>query len=408
MDTIVVGLDIGTTKTCAIAGYLNDNGRVEIAGVGIAPSRGMKNGVIINIDNTKESITKAVEDCELMAGCEIASSIVALSGNHVKGENSRGVVAVSGRGRTISTNEIRRVIEAAQAIVIPADREIVHVLSREFSVDDQIGIKDPIGMTGVRLEAEVHIVTASASSLQNLIKSVNASTLQVSDIVFSALAASEAVLSSDEKELGVALVDIGGGTTDILVFMDGGVCYSSVLPIGGRHVTNDLSIGLSTPVESAEVLKKKYGCAVIDLVDAAETIEVPSVGDRAPRRVFRQEMARIIEPRMFEIMELVDRELEKSGKKNVLAAGIVLTGGCAAMDGAVEAAERVFRLPVRIGVPKDIGGMTDIVSTPQFTSAVGLVKYGIKTAQFSGKRSTRKNPGGGLGAKLKRWFEEYL
>ncbi len=408
MEEIVVGLDIGTTKTAAVIGFLNENGMVEVAGVGVAPSRGLKNGVIINIDNTQASIMKAIEDAELMAGTEISSVHVAVTGSHIKGENSKGVVAVPGRTRTISNNEIRRVIEAAQAIVIPADREIIHVLSREFSVDEQHGIKDPIGMTGVRLEAEVHIITGSSSSIQNLTKSVNSAGIHCADILFTPLAVSEATLSSDERELGVAVVDIGGGTTDISVFVDGGVVYSSVLSVGSRHVTNDISIGLSTPIESAEIIKKKHGCALIDLIDASETVEVPSVGDRAPRRVMRQELTRIIEPRMFEIMELIDRELVLSGKKDILAAGIVITGGGTMLDGTIECAERVFSLPVRIGTAKDITGMKDVVASPQFTNAVGIVKYGIKARQYRDGKAYGKKSRASLGEKFKKWLEDYL
>nr|HPI24128.1 cell division protein FtsA [Spirochaetota bacterium] len=319
MEDVIVGLDIGTTKTCAVIGYRNENGDVEVSGVGVAPAKGLKNGVIINIDNTISSIGKAIEDAELMAGSEVGGMYVGITGQHMKGENSRGVVAVSNRNRTITPVEVKRVIEAAQAVVIPADREIVHVLSKEFSVDDQTGIKDPIGMSGVRLEAEVHIVTGGTTCIQNLVKSVNKAGYPVSDIVFSPLASAEATLSQDERELGVVLVDIGGGTTDIMIYVEGGVAYSSVLAIGGIHVTNDISIGLRTPIESAESIKRKYGCAVIDLVDASETIEVPSVGGRAPRRLFKQELAQIIEPRMMEIVEMVEQELVRSGKKDIVA-----------------------------------------------------------------------------------------
>ncbi len=409
MEDVLVGLDIGTTKTCAVIGFLNENNEVEVAGVGVAPSRGMKSGVIINIDNTVSSIIKAVEDAELMAGSEVTTVYVGITGQNIKGENSKGVVAVSNRQRTITPVEIKRVIEAAQAIVIPADREILHVLSKEFAVDDQTGIKDPIGMSGVRLESEVHIVTGATTSIQNLIKSVNRAGYQCADIIFAPLASAEATLSRDEKELGVALVDIGGGTTDVIVYVEGGVSYSTVLAIGGIHVTNDISIGLRTPLESAEVIKKKYGCAAVDLVDASETVEVPSVGGRAPRRLFRQELAQIIEPRMLEIMEMVDRELVRSGKKDILAAGIVLTGGGAMLEGSVEAAERVFNMPVRTGVPKDIAGLRDVVGTPQFANGVGLLKYGIKMGQFrSGSRVEKEGTLSSFGKRLRRFLEDYL
>lgn len=407
MENMVVGLDIGTTKTCAVIGFLNENKQIEVVGVGVAPSKGLKSGVIVNIDNTVASIIKAIDDAELMGGCEVNSVFVGITGQHIKGENSRGVVAVANRNRTITPVEMKRVIEAAQAIVIPMDREIIHVLSKEFSVDDQTGIKDPIGMSGVRLEAEVHIITGSTTSIQNLVKSVNKAGFVCNDIVFSPLASAESTLSRDEKDLGVALVDIGGGTTDIMVFIEGGVAYSAVLGIGGIHVTNDISIGLRTPIDSAEVIKKKYGCAVVDLVDASETIEVPSVGGRAPRRLFRHELAQIIEPRVIEIMEMIDNELAKSGKKEILAAGVVLTGGGSMIEGTVDAAERVLNMPVRIGLPENIVGLKDVVSTPMYANGVGLLRYGAKMGQL---RQTRKTAGGlkSLKDKLRQIFSDYL
>lgn len=409
MEDVLVGLDIGTTKTCAVIGFMNENNQVEVAGVGLAPSRGLKNGVIVNIDNTVSSIVKAIEDAELMAGTEINTVYVGITGQHIKGENSKGVVAISNRQRTITPVEIKRVIEAAQAVMIPVDREIIHVLSKEFSVDDQTGIKDPIGMSGVRLEAEVHIITGSSTSIQNLIKSVNKAGYQCSDIIFAPLASAESTLSKDEKELGVALIDIGGGTTNITIYIEGGVSYSSVLSIGGIHVTNDISIGLRTPLESAEMIKRKYGCAVIDLVDASESIEVPSVGGRAPRRLFRQELTQIIEPRMMEIMEMIDRELIKSNKKDILAAGVVLTGGGSMLEGSVEAAERVLNMPVRIGIAKDIAGLKDVVATPQYANGVGLLKYGIKMNQFRARSKFTKESGiSSFGKKFKRFIENYL
>jgi len=407
MEDIVVGLDIGTTKTCAVIGFENENSQVEVVGVGNAPSKGLKNGVIVNIDNTSSSIAKAIEDSELMSGHEVSHVFAGISGQHVKGENSRGVVAISNRNRTITPVEVKRVIEGAQAIVIPVDREILHVLSREFTVDDQAGIKDPIGMSGVRLEAEVHIITGLITSIQNMIKSVDKAGFQCQDIVFNPLASADAVLSRDERELGTVLIDIGGGTTDIIVYLEGGVTYSSVLNVGGIHVTNDISIGLRTPFESAELIKKNYGCAVLDLVDASETIEVPSVGGRAPRRLFRQELTQIIEPRMTEIMEMVDQELMKSGRKDMLAAGAVITGGGSMVDGCIESAERVLNLPVRIGAPKEIVGLKDVVATPQYSTAVGLLKYGIRMRQYRGRSRFEKSRGGMMD-RIKRWFEDYL
>ena len=407
MENILVGLDIGTTKTCAVIGTMNDNNQVEVIGVGVTPSKGLKNGVIVNIDNTTAAIAKAVDEGELMAGYEVADVVVGVSGQHVRGQNSRGVVAVSGRNRIIMTHDVKRVIEAAQAVVIPVDREILHVLSKEFSVDDQIGIKDPIGMSGVRLEAEVHIVTGVISSIMNMIKAVEKAGFQYRDIVFNPLAAADAVLSRDEMELGVALLDIGGGTIDIIVYLEGGVAYSSVLSIGGIHVTNDISIGLRTPIESAELIKKKYGCAVLDLVDPSEVVEVPSVGGRPPRKLLRQELTQIIQPRVAEMMEMIDHELVMSGKKDMLAAGIVLTGGGSMLDGSIEAAERVFNMPVRIGTPRDVAGLADRVATPQFAAGVGLLKYGLRMGQIrAGKQRTVK--GVGFFGRMKKWLEEYL
>ncbi len=409
MEGMVVGLDVGTTKTCAVIGFNNEHNQVEVSGVGVAPSRGLKNGVIVNIDNTVASIVKAIEDAELMAGCEVNEVFVGVTGHHIQGQNQRGVVAISNRNRYVNPGEVKRVFEAAQAIKVPADREILHVLSKEFAVDDQSGIKDPIGMSGVRLEAEVHIITGATTSVQNLVKSVQRAGFQCTDVIFSPIASSEAVLSGDEKELGVALVDIGGGTCDIIIFIEGGVAYSSVNSVGGIHVTNDISIGLRTPLEAAEVIKKKYGCSVVDIVDPSETIEVPSVGGRAPRRLFRQELAQIIEPRMMEIMEIIDRELVMSGKKELLAAGIVLTGGGSMIEGCVDIAERVLGLPVRIGTPRDIAGLKDVVSTPMYSNGVGLLKYGILMNQYrSGKEKGKKAGISTLGGRLMKWIEQYL
>ena len=407
MEDIIVGLDIGTTKTCAVIGGLNEKGQVEVAGVGVSPSKGLKNGVIVNIDDTSVSIVKAIEDAELMSGYEVNSVFVGISGQHIKGENSKGVVAIANRNRTITSLEVKRVVEAAQAIVIPVDREIMHVLSKEFTVDDQHGIKYPVGMSGVRLEAEVHIITAATTSIQNMIKAVGKAGFQHRDIVFNPIASAEAVIWKDEKELGTALIDIGGGTTDIIVYLEGGVAYSSVLPIGSIHVTNDISIGLRTSLESAEMIKKKHGCAELSLVDASDMVEVPSVGDRAPRRLFRQELTQIIQPRVSEIMEMIDNELIKSGKKDMLTAGIVLTGGGSMLDGSVEAAERVFNIPVRIGLPVDIVGLKDVVATPQFANGVGLLKYGIRMNEFRGKKFFGKGKPG-LISRIKKVFEEYL
>lgn len=407
MDDIVVGLDIGTTKVCAVIGRQDENGMTEIVGVGVAPSLGLKNGIIVNIDNTASSIRQAIDAAEMMAGYDVDSVYVGISGQHITGQGAKGVVAITNKNKTISGTEVRRVIEQAQAIVIPVDREILHILSREFSVDDQKGIKDPIGMSGVRLEADVHIITGMTASIQNMIKAVEQSGLRYQGIVFNPLASSDTVLGQDEKDLGVALVDIGGGTTDTMVYSEGGVIHSSVLPVGGIHVTSDISIGIRTPLDSAEMLKRGYGCAVLDLVDPSDMIDVPSVGGRPPRRLYRQELAQIIEPRMTEIMEMIDHELIKNGKKDFLAAGVVLTGGVAMMDGVIEAAERVLNMPVRIGIAKELAGLKDKVATPQFTNGVGLLKYGCKMNRYRDKNPVRKKRES-LFRRVKQWFDDYM
>jgi cell division protein FtsA len=407
-EDVVVGLDIGTTKTCAIIGRFDENKMIEITGVGAAPSTGLKNGIVVNIDNTAASIKKAVEDAEFMSGCQVGSVYVGISGQHIRGEASKGVVAITNKNRTITPAEVRRVVEASQAIVIPVDREILHVLSKEFSVDDQTGIKDPIGMSGVRLEAEVHIITGASASIQNMIKAVERSGFRYNGIVFSPLASSDSVISLDEKELGVALVDIGGGTTDIIIYFEGGVVYSSVLPVGGIHVTNDISIGLMTSLDSAEMIKRGYGCAVPDLVDPSDMVDVPSVGGRTPRRLYRQELTQIIEARMTEIMEMVDQELIKSGKKDFLAAGVVLVGGACMMDGSIEAAEKVLNIPVRIGVPKDVSGLKDIIATPQYAQGVGLLKYGSRMNQYRAKNNKYSKNKPSFLSKIQRMFDDYM
>ena len=410
MNGIIVGLDIGTTKVSAVIGRQNENGITEVRGVGVSRSYGLKNGIVNNIDNTAESIRHAIDAAEMMAGDDVEAVYVGISGQHVAGQAAKGVVAITNRAKTITNTEVRRVIEQAQAIVMPSDREILHILSREFSVDDQRGIKDPIGMSGIRLEADVHIITGLTSNIQNIIKAVEKSGLQYEGIVFSPLAASDTILGLDEKDLGVALVDIGGGTTDIIIYFEGGVIHSSVLPVGGIHVTNDISFGIKTPLESAEEIKNKYGCAVLDLVDPSDMIDAPSVGGRAPRRLYRQELTQIIEPRMTEIMEMIDRELIKCGKKDFLGAGVVLTGGTAMMEGVIEAAEKVFNLPVRVGVPgesKELAGLKDKVAAPQFTSAVGLLEYGCKMNLFREKNPARKKRESFFG-RMKKWFDDYM
>ncbi len=370
---IIVGLDIGTTKIACIAGEVTEDG-VDIIGIGTAPSKGLRRGYVVNIDATVASIQQAVDEAENMAGCEITTVYAAISGAHVRGLNSNGIVAV--KDKEVRDADIARVIDQAKAVAIPMDREVLHVLPQQYVVDDQDGIRDPLGMAGVRLEAKVHIVTTAVASAQNVIKCANRCNLQVADIVLESLASSQAVLEDDEKELGVAVIDIGGGTCDIMVYADGAIVHTSVLPLGGGHVTNDIATVLRTPLDSAERMKKKYGCAWRGLVDANDKMEVPSVGGRGPRIIPRMELVEVIEPRIEEIFEHVKKELMRTGFYDGLAAGIVLTGGATAMEGVSEIAEQVLNLPVRRGAPTKIGGLVDVVRSPAYSTGVGLVMFG--------------------------------
>ncbi|MDO8446087.1 MAG: cell division protein FtsA [Deltaproteobacteria bacterium] len=404
-DNIIVGLDIGTTKICAIVGEVGENG-LNIVGIGTHPSKGLRKGVVVNIESTVTSIKKAIEEAELMAGCEIASVYTGIAGGHIKGFNSHGVIAV--KDGEVSETDIKRVIDAAKAVAIPMDREIIHVLPQEFIVDDQDGIKEPLGMSGVRLEAKVHIVTGAVTSAQNIVKCCNRTGLDVRDIVLQQLASSEAVLSAEEKELGVVLVDIGGGTTDIAVFADGSIKHTAVLALGGNHLTSDIAIGLRTPAAEAEKIKKKYGCALASMVKRDEMIEVPSVGGRKPRTVSRQILAEIIEPRVEEIITLVNRELMKAGFEDVVASGVVLTGGSASLEGMAEIAEQVFNLPVRRGLPVGISGLTDVVNSPMYSTGVGLVLYGYKNRNEDKFRVGQKNIFGKIAKRMKEWLSEFF
>src|SRR5262250_2096661 len=370
---LIVGLDIGTTKICAIVGELTENG-IDIIGIGTHPSKGLRKGVVVNIEATVASIRRAVEEAELMAGCEITTVYTGIAGGHIKGFNSQGIVAV--KDKEVRESDIARVIDAAKAVAIPMDREVLHVLPQQYVVDDQDGIRDPLGMAGVRLEAKVHIVTTAVASAQNVIKCANRCNLQVADIVLESLASAQAVLEDDEKELGVALIDIGGGTCDLMVYCDGAIVHTSVLPLGGGHITNDVATVLRTPLDSAEKIKRKYGCAWRGLIDTGEKMEVPSVGGRGPRVMPRRELVAVIEPRIEEIFEHVKKELMRSGYFDSLAAGVVLTGGATAMEGVSEIAEQVLRLPTRRGAPTKIGGLVDVVRSPAYSTGVGLVMFG--------------------------------
>ncbi len=407
-DNIIVGLDIGTTKICTIVGELVDS-NLEIIGVGTVPSKGIKKGVVINIDETVDAIKKSVQEAQMMAGSQINSAYVGISGGHIKSYNSTGVIAI--KDRTVKESDKMRVIEAAQAINIPLDREILHVLPQEYIVDSQDGIIEPLGMSGVRLEVKVHVVTAAVSAVQNIIKCCEKAGLEVKDIVLEQLAASEAVLTDDEKDLGVALIDLGGGTTDIAIFQRGSIKFSSVLAMGGSHVTNDIAIGLRTPTYEAETLKIKHGCALASLVNKDEMIEVPTAGNRKNKPVPRVTLAEIIESRMEEIFTLVNREIIKSQMEHYITSGIVLTGGTALLEGTVELAENIFNLPVRIGVPK-ITGVVESISSPQLSTAVGLVMHGCKqnfiTKTSRSEGSAKKWNISTIVSILKKTWKEYF
>jgi cell division protein FtsA len=401
---IIVGLDIGTTKICAIVGELTDSGIIDIIGIGTHPSKGLRKGVVVNIESTVQSIRRAIEEAELMAGCEIQNVYTGIAGGHIKGFNSQGIVAV--KDKEVRDMDIARVIDAAKAVAIPLDREVIHVLPQEFIIDEQGGIKEPLGMAGVRLEAKVHIVTGAVSSAQNIVKCANKTGLNVADIVLQPLASSEAVLSDDERELGVCLVDIGGGTTDIAIFSGGSIVHTAVIALGGNNLTSDIAIGLRTPAHEAERIKQKYGCCLPAMVNKDETIEVPSVGGRQPRVLGRQILCEILEPRVEEIFQLVQREIQKCGYEDLLASGIVITGGSTLLAGMPELAEEVIGLPVRRGIPRGIGGLVDVVKSPIYATGVGLVVYGAKNQDRRMFRIREENVYRKVRGRMREWLEE--
>lgn len=404
-ENLIVGLDIGTTKICAIIGSMTENG-LEIVGIGSCPSRGLRKGVVINIESTVEAIRKALREAELMAGCEIHSVFVGIAGAHITGCNSQGVIAI--KNREVTADDIQRVIDAAKAIAIPMDREVIHVLPQEYIIDDQDGIKEPLGMSGVRLEAKVHIVTGAVASAQNIVKSCNKANVSVADIVLEPLASAEAVLSSDEKELGVAIVDIGGGTTDLAIFIDGAIKHTAVLALGGNHLTNDIALGLRTPNAEAERIKQQYGCCLTNLVGKDETIEVPSVGGREPRILSRQLLAEILEPRVEEIFTLVNREIIRSGYEDLIASGVVITGGSSILPGMPELAEQIFNLPVRRGLPQGVGGLIDVVRSPVYATGVGLVIYGSQHQKVEHFAVGQEGVFNRVMRRMKEWFSEFF
>ncbi|MBL8919677.1 MAG: cell division protein FtsA [Myxococcaceae bacterium] len=399
---IIVGLDIGTTKICAIVGELTDDG-IDIIGIGTNPSRGLRKGVVVNIESTVQSIQRAIDEAEAMAGTEITHVYTGIAGGHIKSFGGRGVVAL--KDREVRDADIARVIEQAKTVNIPVDREVIHVLPQEFIVDEQGGIKEPLGMTGARLEARVHIVTGAVTSAQNIVKCANRGGLNVADIVLQPLASSEAVLTDEEKELGVCLVDIGGGTTDIAVFQNGSIVHTAVIALGGNNLTNDIAMGLRTPMEQAERIKQKHGCALTSMVDKQEMIEVPSVGGREPRVMGRQILSEILEPRVEEIFQLVHHEIERNGFSELLASGVVITGGSTLLPGMAELAEEIMGVPVRRGVPRGIGGLVDVVKSPVYATGVGLVVYGAKNLD---RRMFRIREGENVFKKVKRRMGEWL
>ena len=383
-DNLIVGLDIGTTKISVVVGESTDDG-IDIIGIGSHPSKGLRKGVIVNIESTIEAIKRAIEEAELMAGCDILSVYAGISGSHIKGINSHGIVSV--KEKIITDKIIDRVIESASAVVLPPDREVIHVIPQEFVVDNQDGIHEPLGMAGTKFEANVHVVTASVSCIQNVIKCANRCGLNVNDVVLNPMASAEACITHDEKELGVVVVDIGGGTTDVIIYAGGSIAHTAVLPLGGNHITYDISVGLRTPFLEAEKTKQKYGCALAGLVNQDETIDVPSVGGRKSRILSRQILAEIIEPRLEEIFELVKKEVIKSGLEDNIASGVVLTGGVSIMEGVPELAEQVFDYPVSRATPRSIGGLVDIVKSPMYATGVGLIQYGNQKRHEKSSRS---------------------
>lgn len=398
---LVVALDIGTSKIAALVGEVNQNNQIEVVGFGSHPSRGLKRGVVVNIESTVQSIQRAVEEAELMAGCEIHSAYTGISGSHIRSLNSHGIVAI--RDREVNQSDVDRVIDAAKAVAIPADQKILHILPQEFIIDNQEGVREPAGMSGVRLEAKVHIVTGAVSAAQNITKCVKRCGLQIGDIILEQLASSHSVLTDDEKELGVCLVDIGGGTTDIAIFTEGAIRHTAVIPIAGDHVTNDVAVALRTPTQFAEEIKIKHAFASPEIVDADETIQVPSVVKRPPKQIHKKALAQVVAARYEELFALIQAELRRSGFEDLIAAGIVLTGGASKVVGAVELAETIFQMPVRLGLPQNVNGLMDIRENPGFATGVGLLIHGMQ--QVKNGISYEIDRGfAGLWTRMKSWF----
>jgi cell division protein FtsA len=397
-----VGLDIGTSKVACIVGEINPEGDIEVVGLGTHPSRGLKKGVVVNLETTVQSIQRAVDEAELMAGCRINSVYAGIAGSHILSMNSHGIVAI--KDKEVTQGDVDRVIDSARAVAIPADQKILHILPQEYVIDRQEGIKEPVGMSGIRLEARVHIVTGAVSAAQNIVKCIRRCGLEVEDIILEQLASSAAVLTDDEKELGVCLVDIGGGTTDIAVFTDGAIRHTSVIPIAGDQVTNDIAVALRTPTQFAEEIKIKHACALTQLASLDDLIEVPSLGERPVRQISRLNLAEIVEPRYEELLMLVQAELRRSGFEDLIAAGVVLSGGSSRVEGLVELAEEIFHVPVRIGMPQFIAGLKEVVRNPAYATGAGLLLFG-KQQHLQGEHHGSLGPGfRGLWTRMKNWF----
>jgi cell division protein FtsA len=399
---LMVGIDIGTSKIVAIVGEIGPDGKVNIVGVGSHPSQGLKRGVVVNIESAVTSIQMAVEQAEVSAGCQIYSAYTGIAGSHIRSLNSHGIVAI--RDREVSQGDVDRVIDAAKAVAIPADQRILHILPQEFVIDNQDSIREPIGMSGVRLEAKVHIVTGAVSAAQNIVKCLKRCGLIASDIVLEQFASSQSVLGDEEKELGVCMIDIGGGTTDIAIFTDGSIRHTAVIPIAGDQVTNDIAIALRTPTKNAEQIKIKHACAIQDLADANEMIDIPTVGDRPGRHISKRALAEVVEARYEELFSLVAAEIRRSGLEDLIAAGIVLTGGASKVVGAQELGERIFKMPVRIGSPQFATGMANVINNPIYATGVGLLMYGLQQRDQSREMNTQPSFKG-LWGKMKNWFQ---
>jgi len=404
-NNIIVGLDIGTSKVVALVGEIDADGNLTIIGIGSHQSRGLKKGTVVNIESTVISIQRAVEEAELMAGCQIGSVYAGIAGSHIRSMNSHGIVAI--RDGEVMAADIERVIDAAQAVAIPADQKVLHILPQEYIIDSQEGVKEPMGMSGVRLEAKVHLVTCAINAVQNIEKCIKRCGLETDDIILEQLASSYSVLTDDEKELGVCLVDIGGGTTDIAIFTEGAIRHTGVIPIAGDQVTNDIAMALRTPTEHADDIKIRYACALKQLASTDETINVRGVGDRPPRELSRHALAEVVEPRYDELFTLIQAELQRSGFESLLAAGIVLTGGTSKMEGAVELAEEIFHAPVRLGSPHNVAGLADIVSNPIYSTGVGLLLYGLKQFQERGGLPSKTQPQVQLVDRVKKWLGNF-